>query len=76
MQLLMGEDKPLIEWAELYGISYKTVITRCYRGLRGKELIEPLKNIKKNHMHHNIGSLIKMQHLILKNAAFYCSHFV
>jgi hypothetical protein len=44
-----GEEKPLIEWAELYDIRYKTVITRWYRGLRGKELIEPLRKEKKKH---------------------------
>lgn len=40
------EEKPLIEWAELNGISYKTITTRWYRGLRGKELIAPSKKAK------------------------------
>ncbi|MGG1678748.1 hypothetical protein ACIFOT_23955 [Neobacillus sp. NRS-1170] len=39
-----GIQKPLIEWAELNGICYKTIHTRWYRGLRGYELIEPLKS--------------------------------
>ncbi|WML26309.1 hypothetical protein [Neobacillus sp. OS1-33] len=41
-----GEEKPLIEWAELNGISYKTITTRWYRGLRGNELIAPSKKVK------------------------------
>ncbi|WP_462409367.1 hypothetical protein [Neobacillus sp. Marseille-QA0830] len=46
--VINGEKKPLIEWAELYGISYKTITTRWYRGLRGCALIEPLRKVKNN----------------------------
>ncbi|MBV7505644.1 hypothetical protein KW850_10290 [Bacillus sp. sid0103] len=40
---LNGVTKPLIEWAEIYGIPYKTIITRWYRGWRGTELVQPSK---------------------------------
>ncbi|WP_066307805.1 hypothetical protein [Bacillus sp. FJAT-29814] len=35
-----GIQKPLIEWAEQSGISYKTITTRWYRGWRGHDLIK------------------------------------
>jgi hypothetical protein len=35
-----GEEKPLIEWAELNGIPYKTIHSRWYRGWRGYDLIK------------------------------------
>lgn len=35
-----GDTKPLIEWAKLYDIPYKTVMTRWYRGRRGNELVQ------------------------------------
>ncbi|MED4351728.1 hypothetical protein P9265_05190 [Schinkia azotoformans] len=38
-----GVNKPLIEWAETYKIPYKTIMTRWYRGWRGKELLQPSK---------------------------------
>jgi hypothetical protein len=40
-------EKPLTEWAELYDLSYKTITTRWYRGIRGPELIAPLKKVMK-----------------------------
>lgn len=38
-----GVTKPLIEWAELYEIQYKTMTTIWYRGWRGINLIKPSK---------------------------------
>lgn len=39
-----GITKPLIDWAEEYGISYKTITTRYYRGWVGEKLIKNTKN--------------------------------
>jgi len=38
-----GVTKPLIEFAEIYEITYKTVMTRWYRGQRGVNLLGQLK---------------------------------
>jgi hypothetical protein len=41
-----GITKPLIEWAEIYNIPYKTIMTRWYRGWRGTELVQPSKKCR------------------------------
>jgi hypothetical protein len=38
-----GVTKPLIEWAELYEMPYKSIMTRWYRGWRGIDLVQPSK---------------------------------
>ncbi|WP_051591150.1 hypothetical protein [Bacillus sp. UNC438CL73TsuS30] len=42
-----GVTKPLIEWAEIYDVPYKTVMTRLYRGKRGIDLFQQTKNSRK-----------------------------
>lgn len=37
-----GVKKPLIEWAEQFGIPYKTIHSRWYRGWKELDLINPL----------------------------------
>jgi len=38
-----GETKTLSEWAKLYGMSHSALFRRYRRGLRGEELIKPVK---------------------------------
>lgn len=45
--VINGVKKPLIEWAELHDLSYKTISTRWSRGVRGNELIGPLRKVRK-----------------------------
>lgn len=45
--VINGEEKPLIEWAELFGISYKTITTRWYRGVKGSDLVGQSKKEKR-----------------------------
>ncbi|WP_052353873.1 hypothetical protein [Neobacillus jeddahensis] len=42
-----GVTKTLIEWAEIYDIPYKTIMTRWYRGWRGIALVQPSKKPRK-----------------------------
>lgn len=42
-----GITKPLVEWAVIYDVPYKTVMTRWYRGRRGIDLIKPSKKSSK-----------------------------
>jgi hypothetical protein len=41
--IINGINRPIIEWAELYGIPYKTITSRWYRGWRGQNLIMPTR---------------------------------
>ena len=36
-----GEEKPIREWAELFGLGYHTILYRYKQGKRGRELIQP-----------------------------------
>ena len=43
---IYGENKPLIVWAEEYGLTYNLLFARYQKGGRGESLIEPYEEDK------------------------------